>query len=115
MNGGGGGVGGGVWGEERLVGGGEFGSLSFFPYVFVLRLPLSQSVFFGSWQLPSRRITPHTWPLQLQIQPDKACCYIKLILDVQPPVLSKTVPNLANSGVFEMSRLSSPLPQLIEL
>ena len=41
---GGGGEGG--RGEERPVGGGEFGSLSFFPYVFVLRLPLSQSVFF---------------------------------------------------------------------
>ena len=38
--------GGGVRGEERPVGGGEFGSLSFFPYLFVLRLPLSQSVFF---------------------------------------------------------------------
>ena len=38
--------GGGARGEERPVGGGEFGSLSFFPYLFVLRLPLSQSVFF---------------------------------------------------------------------
>ena len=38
--------GGGRRGEERPVGGGEFGSLSFFPYLFVLRLPLSQSVFF---------------------------------------------------------------------
>ena len=111
-------MGGGGRGEERPVGGGEFGSLSFLPYLFVLRLPLSQSVFFVLWELPSRRITPHTWPLQLQIQPDKACCYIKLILDVHPPVLSKTVPNLANSGVFEMSKLLSPLPplpQLIEL
>lgn len=41
-----GGGGGGVRGEERPVGGGEFGSLSFSPYLFVLRLPLSQSVFF---------------------------------------------------------------------
>ena len=39
------GGGGGERGEERPVGGGEFGSLSFFPYLFVLRLPLSQSVF----------------------------------------------------------------------
>ena len=44
--GGGGKAGGGGGGEERPVGGGEFGSLSFFPYLFVLRLPLSQSVFF---------------------------------------------------------------------
>ena len=35
-----------VRGGERPVGGGEFGSLSFFPYLFVLRLPLSQSVYF---------------------------------------------------------------------
>lgn len=42
----GGGGEGGLRGEERPVGGGEFGSLSFFPYLFFLRLPLSQSVFF---------------------------------------------------------------------
>jgi len=36
-----------VRGEERPVGGGEFGSLSLFPYLFFLRLPLSQSFFFG--------------------------------------------------------------------
>ena len=54
--------GGGGGGERRgkTGRGGEFGSLSFPPYLFFLRLPLNQSVFFVLCELPSRRVTPHT-------------------------------------------------------